>query len=65
MWADTAYRSAANEAHLAQNGFRSRIHFRGQSAGCHLTDAAFINPRQRLRIEFGCLPVLSDEVVGR
>ncbi len=28
VWADTAYRSAANEAHLAQNGFRSRVHFR-------------------------------------
>lgn len=28
VWADTAYRSAANEAHLARNGFRSRVHFR-------------------------------------
>ena len=28
VWADTAYRSAANEAHLERNGFRSRIHFR-------------------------------------
>lgn len=26
VWADTAYRSKANEAHLAGNGFRSRIH---------------------------------------
>ena len=25
---DTACRSAANEAHLARNGFRSRVHFR-------------------------------------
>jgi transposase, IS5 family len=26
VWADTAYRLKANEAHLAGNGFRSRIH---------------------------------------
>lgn len=26
VWADTAYRSKQNEAHLAGNGFRSRIH---------------------------------------
>lgn len=26
VWADTAYRSKANEAHLASNDFRSRIH---------------------------------------
>jgi IS5 family transposase len=26
VWANTAYRSKANEAHLASNGFRSRIH---------------------------------------
>lgn len=28
VWADTAYRSKSNEAHLAGNGFRSRIHRR-------------------------------------
>jgi IS5 family transposase len=28
VWADTAYRSKANEAHLAKNGLRSKIHFR-------------------------------------
>ena len=33
VWADTAYRTAANEAHPERNGFRSRIHFqRRQSA---------------------------------
>ncbi len=26
MWADSAYRSGANEEHLASNGFVSRIH---------------------------------------
>ena len=30
VWADTAYRSKANEAHLAQHGRRSKIHFRRQ-----------------------------------
>ncbi len=28
VWADTAYRSAANEAHLARHGLPSKIHFR-------------------------------------
>ena len=28
VWADTAYRSQANEAHLAKNGFDSKVHFR-------------------------------------
>ena len=28
VWADTAYRSKGNEAHLADNGFRSRAHRR-------------------------------------
>ena len=26
VWADTAYRSAKNEKHLAENGLRSKIH---------------------------------------
>ena len=30
VWADTAYRSKANEAHLAKQGRRSKIHFRRQ-----------------------------------
>lgn len=30
VWADTAYRSKANEAHLAKHGRRSKIHFRRQ-----------------------------------
>jgi hypothetical protein len=30
VWADAACRSAANEAHLARHGLRSRIHFRRQ-----------------------------------
>ena len=31
VWADTAYRSKANEAHLAKHGRRSKIHFRRQA----------------------------------
>ncbi len=30
VWADTAYRSQVNEKHLADNGLRSKIHFRRQ-----------------------------------
>jgi IS5 family transposase len=30
VWADTAYRSEKNEAHLAAHGFTSRIHREGQ-----------------------------------
>lgn len=30
VWADTAYRSQANEKHLAAIGLRSKIHFRRQ-----------------------------------
>ena len=36
VWADTAYRSAANETHLARNGLRSKIHFR-RKPGLDLT----------------------------
>jgi len=28
VWADTAYRSKTNEAHLAEHGRRLKIHFR-------------------------------------
>ncbi len=28
VWADTAYRSRSNEAHLERHGFTSKIHFR-------------------------------------
>ena len=36
VWADTAYRSRANEAHMAKNGFVSKVHFR-RRAGVALT----------------------------
>ncbi len=38
VWADTAYRSAANEAFLAKNGFRSCIH-RKKPKGRPMPDA--------------------------
>ena len=38
VWADTAYRSKINEAHLAKHGRRSKIHFRRQP-GHDLTPA--------------------------
>ena len=36
VWADTAYRSKANEAHMQKNGFASKVHFR-RRAGVALT----------------------------
>jgi IS5 family transposase len=36
VWADTAYRSKANEAHMARNGFASKVHFR-RAGGADLT----------------------------
>jgi IS5 family transposase len=36
VWADTAYRSKANEAHLQRNGFTSKIHVRRRpGSGAH------------------------------
>ncbi|WP_246697032.1 transposase [Methylobacterium planeticum] len=48
VWADTAYRSKANEAHLAANGFRSRIH-RQEAAG--QADGEERRPHQRREVE--------------
>ena len=33
VWADTAYRSKANEEHLARNGFVSKVHRKKQQPG--------------------------------
>lgn len=38
VWADTAYRSQANEKHMEKNGFVSKVHFR-RRAGSPLTTA--------------------------
>ena len=41
VWADTAYRSKANEKHLADNGLRSKIHRKKPQAGpCRSTSRA-------------------------
>jgi len=37
VWADTAYRSKANETHMEKNGFVSKVHFR-RRAGSPLTE---------------------------
>jgi IS5 family transposase len=49
VWADTAYRSKANEEHLAENGRRSRIHFRRQP-GLDLTAAQRKANRARSKV---------------
>ena len=49
VWADTAYRSKTNEAHLDQSGRRSRIHFRRQP-GVDLTAAQRKANRARSKV---------------
>ena len=49
VWADTAYRSTANETHLSRYGLRSKIHFRRQS-GFDLTPAQRKANRARSKV---------------
>ena len=49
VWADTAYRSKTNEAHLAKNGQRSKVHFRRQP-GLDLTPAQRKANRARSKV---------------
>ncbi|WP_267361389.1 MULTISPECIES: transposase [unclassified Methylobacterium] len=51
VWADTAYRSKANEAHLAKRGRRSKIHFRRQP-GHDLTPSQRKANRARSKVRF-------------
>lgn len=60
VWADTAYRSAANEAHLARNGFRSRIHFR-RKPGFDLTASQKKANRARSRVRSAIETVFAAE----
>ena len=60
VWADTAYRSAANEAHLARNGFRSQIHFR-RKPGFDLTAAQTKANRARSRVRSAIETVFAAE----
>ncbi len=58
VWADTAYRSRSNEAHLERNGFTSKIHFR-RRPGVGLT------PSQKRAKEEGEPSTLSGALCGR
>ncbi len=54
VWADTAYRSAANEAFLAKNGFVSRIHRKkpkGRPMSAAMRRANALKSKVRSRIE--------------
>ena len=54
VWADTAYRSAKNEAHLAEAGFQSRIHRRkpkGKPMPKHVSRANAVKSEVRARVE--------------
>ncbi|EIZ82174.1 transposase IS4 family protein [Methylobacterium sp. GXF4] len=52
VWADTAYRSKINEAHLAKHGRRSKIHFRRQP-GHDLTPSQRKASRSRSKVRSG------------
>ena len=60
VWADTAYRSAANEAHLERHGFRSRIHFR-RKPGADLTAAQKSANRARSTVRSAVETVFAAE----
>ena len=49
VWADTAYRSRANEVHLTKHGRRSKIHFRRQP-GLDLTPSQRKANRARSKV---------------
>jgi IS5 family transposase len=54
VWADTAYRSAANEAFMAKNGFVSHVHRKkpkGRPMPSAVRRANAANSKIRLRIE--------------
>jgi len=63
VWADTAYRSAANEAHLERHGFVSRIHFR-RRAGADLTAAQKSANRARSGVRSAVERVFAAEKHG-
>jgi transposase, IS5 family len=54
VWADTAYRSQANERHLASNGLRSRIHRKkpkGKPMPAHIARANGRKSKVRAAVE--------------
>jgi IS5 family transposase len=59
-WADTAYRSKENEAHLERNGFRSKIHVRRQR-GLDLTASQRKANRARSKVRSAVETVFAAE----
>ena len=60
VWADTAYRSKTNEAHLAKHGRRSKIHFRRQP-GHDLTPAQRKANRARSKVRSAVKTVFAGQ----
>jgi hypothetical protein len=60
VWADTAYRSKANEKHLADNGLRSQIHRKKPKGKPMSRRAARANGRCMM-VQFAAVLVLSQE----
>ncbi|WP_375456991.1 transposase [uncultured Methylobacterium sp.] len=60
VWADTAYRSKTNEAHLAKHGRRSRTHFRRQP-GLDLTPSQRKANRARSKVRSAVETVFASQ----
>lgn len=60
VWADTAYRSQANEKHLAERGLTSKIHFRRQP-GHDLTPSQRKANRARSKVRSGIESIFADQ----
>ena len=60
VWADTAYRSKANEKHLAERGLASKIHFRRQP-GHDVTPSQRKANRARSKVRSGVEGVFADQ----
>lgn len=60
VWADTAYRSKTNEAHLVQRGFVSRIHVK-KPKGRPMPDATRIANARRSRVRSAVEHVFAHE----
>ncbi|WP_083463619.1 transposase [Prosthecomicrobium hirschii] len=60
VWADTAYRSQANEKHLAERGLTSKIHFRGQPRHDLAPSQRKAN-RARSKVRSGVKGVFADQ----
>jgi hypothetical protein len=63
VWADTVYRSAANDGHMAHNGMRSLVHFR-RRPGADLTSAHKKANRARTKIGLANLVYNVNDTCG-